>query len=307
MGTARARSSTGLYLLDAQTRVVLTGTPYHQDSLAWYAPAMGGPPSQVEVELVPAPLWSGAQAGWWGLEARIDGYRVGELTQPVAGWYQPMVDGVLRAGRQPGVEAHVVTGDGGALEVELYLPVAGTPVAGGEAVGGRGAAPLWMGLVAAALLVVMIGSVAMDRINRSDPVVATPAAADTVMSLAAEPSSAPVPAPTSAPAVTTAAVPLSVAVAAPKPRPRTAAKRVPVVAKPKPKPKPRSSAKSTPRSTPTRTSEREPDPEPPVDEKPPDDPEPPADPKPPVDPDPPADPDPGDSPQPPDEPAESDD
>ena len=82
-------------LLDAQTRVVLTGTPYHQDSLAWYAPPDGGPPSQVVAELVPAPIWSGDQAGWWGIEVRIDGYRVGELTHP---------DGrLVRADGGPGV------------------------------------------------------------------------------------------------------------------------------------------------------------------------------------------------------------
>ncbi len=126
---ARTRSTTGLHLLDAQTRVVLTGTPYHQDSLVWYTPPDGGPPSQVVVELVPALLWSGDQAGWWGIEVRIDGYRVGELTHPEAGWYWPTVDRMLRAGRRPGAEAHVVIGETGLLEVELYLPVAGAPAA----------------------------------------------------------------------------------------------------------------------------------------------------------------------------------
>jgi hypothetical protein len=239
---ARTPSTTGLHLLDAQTRVVLTGTPHHQDSLVWYTPPDGGPPSQVVVELVPALLWSGDQAGWWGIEVRIDGYRVGELTHPEAGWYWPTVDRMLRAGRRPGAEAHVVIGETGLLEVELYLPVVGAPAAeapypGSETDAARGqpAAPLWMGVAAAALAVVMIASVAADRINRFDPVTASPAA-DTVLSLAAEiPSSPPSvePAPAPAPAVTSSAAPVPVAVE--QPQPRATQRRV--VAKPKPKPK----------------------------------------------------------------------
>jgi hypothetical protein len=255
---ARARSTTGLHLLDAQTRVVLTGTPYHQDSLAWYTPPDDGPPSQVVVELVPALLWSGDQAGWWGIEVRLDGYRVGELTHPEAGWYWPTVDRMLRAGRRPGAEAHVVIGETGLLEVELYLPVAGEPAAEAPYPGtatdadGRSGVPLWMGVAAAALAVVMIASVAADRINRFEPVTASPATA-TVLSLAAEipsspPSVEPVPVPAPAPAVTPSAAPPQVAVAA-APRPRATSRRLPVVAKPKPKPKlaPKAAPKPKPR------------------------------------------------------------
>jgi hypothetical protein len=253
---ARARSTTGLHLLDAQTRVVLTGTPYHQDSLAWYTPPDDGPPSQVVVELVPALLWSGDQAGWWGIEVRLDGYRVGELTHPEAGWYWPTVDRMLRAGRRPGAEAHVVIGETGLLEVELYLPVAGEPAAEAPYPGmatdadGRSGVPLWMGVAAAALAVVMIASVAADRINRFEPVTASPAT-DTVLSLAAEipsipPSVEPVPVPAPAPAVTPSAAPPQVAVAA-APRPRATSRRLPVVAKPKPKLAPKAAPKPKPR------------------------------------------------------------
>jgi hypothetical protein len=239
---ARARSTTGLHLLDAQTRVMLTGTPYHQDSLVWYTPADDGPPSQVLVELVPALLWSGDQAGWWGIEVRIDGYRVGELTHPEAGWYWPTVDRMLRSGRRPGAQAHVVLGETGLLEVELYLPVAVAPAADApypaaapDAAPSRSGVPLWMGVAAAALAVVMIASVAADRINRFEPVTASPAV-DTVLSLAAETPSGPPspdPAPAPAPAVASSAAP--VPVAAVQPQPRATQRRV--VAKPKPKPK----------------------------------------------------------------------
>ena len=123
MAPARTPSTTGLRLLDAQTRVGLTGTPNYQDMLRRFAPATGGPPSQVQVELVPAPIRSTAQAGWWGLEARIDGSRVGELIQPEAGWYWPLVDDAVRRGHRPGAEAHVTVGERGTLDVELYLPV----------------------------------------------------------------------------------------------------------------------------------------------------------------------------------------
>lgn len=256
---ARTRSTAGLQLLDAQTRVGLTGTPYHQDSLLWYTPSDDGPPSQVVVELVPALLWSGDQAGWWGIEVRIDGYRVGELTHPEAGWYWPTVDRMLRTGRRPGAEAHVVIGETGLLEVELYLPVVGAPAAEApypgtatDAAGGRPAAPLWMGVAAAALAVVMIASVAADRINRFEPVTASPAT-DTVLSLAAEmpsssPSVEPSPAPAPAPVVTSSAAP--VPVAAVQPQPRATQRRVPV-AKPKPKPKPKLAAKATPKPKPS--------------------------------------------------------
>jgi hypothetical protein len=255
---ARTRSTTGLHLLDAQTRVVLTGTPYHQDSLVWYTPPDDGPPSQVVAELVPALLWSGDQAGWWGIEVRIDGYRVGELTHPEAGWYWPTVDRMLAAGRRPGAEAHVVIGETGLLEVELYLPVAGAPAAEApypgtatDAAPDRPAPPLWMGVAAAALAVVMIASVAADRINRLEPVTASPAA-DTVLSLAAEipsspPSVEPSPAPAPAPAVAPSAAPVPVAVV--QPQPRATSRRVPVVAKPKPKPK--LAAKATPKPKPS--------------------------------------------------------
>jgi hypothetical protein len=268
---ARARSTTGLHLLDAQTRVALTGTPYHQDSLVWYTPPEDGPPSQVVVELVPALLWSGDQAGWWGIEVRIDGSRVGELTHPEAGWYWPTVDRMLRAGQRPGAEAHVVLGETGLLEVELYLPVAGAPAAEApypaaatDAARGRPAVPLWMGVAAAALAVVMIASVAADRINRYDPVTASPAT-DTVLSLAAEipsspPSVEPVPVPAPAPAVTSSAAPPQVAAAAVQPRPRATSRRVPVVAKPKPKPRPAPKPAPKPKPSPVLKAVVEPEP-----------------------------------------------
>jgi hypothetical protein len=268
---ARARSTTGLHLLDAQTRVVPTGTPYHQDSLVWYTPPEDGPPSQVVVELVPALLWSGHQAGWWGIEVRIDGSRVGELTHPEAGWYWPTVDRMLRGGRRPGAEAHVVLGETGLLEVELYLPVAGAPAAEApypgaatDAARGRPAVPLWMGVAAAALAVVMIASVAADRINRFDPVTASPAT-DTVLSLAAEipsspPSIEPAPVPAPAPAVTSSAAPPQVAAAAVQPRPRATSRRVPVVAKPKPKPRPAPKPAPKPKPSPVLKAVVEPEP-----------------------------------------------
>jgi hypothetical protein len=275
MGTARTRSSTGLRLLDAQTRVAVIGTPFHQDHLSWYAPAVGGPPSQVEVELLPAPIWSAGQAGWWGLEARIDGQRIGELTQPVAGLYRSHLERVHRSGHRAGAEAHVVVGERGLLEVELYLPVADYPVEpSADPVDeimrpARDRVPLWMGVTAAALLLAMVASVAVDRISRDDPVIATPAA-DTRLALAApapRPPAVPVPAdptPTAVTgppaAVTTAAPTPRAAAAAAKPRPRTVARRVTAVVKAKPTPQPKIIATSLGSTSKPKPTTREPEP-----------------------------------------------
>jgi hypothetical protein len=89
----------GLDLLDPDHEVVVTGEEDHQDVLRAWAPHAG--PRRVAVELRPAPLRRGRHAGQPGLEALLDGRRIGELTQLMSVRYRSRVDEVLRRGRGP--------------------------------------------------------------------------------------------------------------------------------------------------------------------------------------------------------------
>ena len=118
-------ASAGLFLLDAQHGIVLSGGENRQETLRRYAPAVGGPPGQVVVELGFAPLPGPGlpQTGRSGIDARIAGQRIGELSQTDAAWYRPLLERAVRHGLRPGCEAHVVHGGFGMLELEIYLPV----------------------------------------------------------------------------------------------------------------------------------------------------------------------------------------
>lgn len=115
--------SAGLYLLDAQHGIVLGGVENHQETLRRYGPAAGGPPGQVVVELGFAPLPGAPRTGRSGIEARIGGQLVGELSETDAAHYRPLLERAVRHELRPGCEAHVVNGGLGLLEVEIYLPV----------------------------------------------------------------------------------------------------------------------------------------------------------------------------------------
>ena len=114
-------STAGLDLLDGGHKVVVTGEEQHQDALSRYAPRPDGRARQVAVELRRVPIAVGRHAGRPGVEVRLDGHRVGELTHLMAQRYGPVVDHALGAGRVPGCRARVLTGPRG-LQVELRLP-----------------------------------------------------------------------------------------------------------------------------------------------------------------------------------------
>ena len=114
-------SSHGLTLLDPDHRVVVTGEERYQSVLAGYAPGADGRARRVAVELGFTPVGRAARGA---LELRLDGQRVGELTELMTRRYGPLVDALLRQGRRPGAVALVVHGRRGRVEVELRLPEA---------------------------------------------------------------------------------------------------------------------------------------------------------------------------------------
>lgn len=111
-------SAHGLTLLDPDHRVVVTGEEHYQHVLSAYAPRADGQARRVAVELGFTP---GSQAQT-AVEIRLDGQRVGELTQLMTRRYGPLVDGLLRRGQRPGAVALIVRGRRGWIEMELRLP-----------------------------------------------------------------------------------------------------------------------------------------------------------------------------------------
>ncbi len=120
VGFVPENTAHGLTLLDPDQEVVVTGEEDHQDVLRAWAPHAG--PRRVAVELRPAPLRRGRLAGQPGLEALLDGRRIGELTPLMSTRYRPHVDDVLRRGGRPGAIGLVRHGRRGLVEVELRLP-----------------------------------------------------------------------------------------------------------------------------------------------------------------------------------------
>ncbi len=111
----------GLTLLDPHHAVVVTREEHHQGELSAYEPVPDGPARRVAVELVPAPVTDGVHAGAPGVEVRLGGRRIGELTHLMAHQYGPFVQEVLNGGGRPGAVALVDRSRQG-LQVELRLP-----------------------------------------------------------------------------------------------------------------------------------------------------------------------------------------
>lgn len=112
----------GLTLLDAAHTVVVVGEERHQPVLAPWAPFGDEQPRHVAVELRPAPITLGADAGRPGVEVLLDGRRVGELAPLMAERYLPHVHDLLGLGGRPAAVALVAHGPHGDLEIELRLP-----------------------------------------------------------------------------------------------------------------------------------------------------------------------------------------
>lgn len=115
-------STDGLTLLDAAHTVVVAGVEHHQPALLPWAPFAGELPRHVAVELRPAPVTIGYDAGRPGVEVLLDGWRIGELAPTPAERYLPHVHELLALGARPAAVALVGHGPQGELEVELRLP-----------------------------------------------------------------------------------------------------------------------------------------------------------------------------------------
>ena len=123
-------STVDLSLLAPEREVAVVEAEHHQVVLAGYAPAPGEPPRRLVAELVRAPVTAAGWAGRPGVEVRIDGGRVGELTYRTAQDYLPMLEVLMTRGERVGCRALVKHGRHGLVEVELRVPpVRPAPVA----------------------------------------------------------------------------------------------------------------------------------------------------------------------------------
>jgi hypothetical protein len=253
----------GLFYVPGDHEVVVTGEEHHQPVLQPYAPLADGRSRRVAVELVPAPVARGKHAGEPGIEVRLDGRRIGELTHLMAGRYTPLVADVLRRGGRPSCIGLVDHGKRG-LQVVLLLPDlrAGTaprpaPAAPQERPTSvlpnspapsaprrrRRLAPLLVGAGVVTVLVV-IGATA----GGGDP---APAAGSTLAApttVAAPPTTPVAPTTTPAPTTTTTTAPppppvTQRAVAQPQPQPQPQPRPQP---QPEPRPQPRPQPQAAP-------------------------------------------------------------
>lgn len=113
-------TSAGLAMLEPAVTVTVTGEENHQQELMLYADASSSR-VRVAVSLDWCVITSGKYRGQQAVEVRLDGRRVGQLTDAMSRRYEPDVMGAAQRGRQPGCEALVYRGERG-MQVELRLP-----------------------------------------------------------------------------------------------------------------------------------------------------------------------------------------
>jgi len=84
-----------------RSNVTVTGEERHQDALASLHPdgVFNGVP--VFAALEPSPISRGKYAGESGIDVRINGERVGELTKAMSDRYLPLVLAIAESGRIP--------------------------------------------------------------------------------------------------------------------------------------------------------------------------------------------------------------
>lgn len=253
-------STVGLTLLDPDHEVVVTREEYHQPALQAYGPHDDGRGRRVAVELAFAPSASSRHRGRPGIEVRLDGRRVGELTALMSERYRPAVEDVLRRGGRPACLALVTNGRRG-VEVQLRLPVvsagagpmppAGAPSAPSTA--RRRRTPILIGTGVAALLIVVgasIGHGGGERTATATGSTTAPAPSATASPVTVAPTTQP--APSSSPVVAPAAVPpAAVPAAVPTPSlPETSTRRTTTAPRPAPAVRPTARAAPAPRATP---------------------------------------------------------
>lgn len=108
-----------LEILAGERDVTVTGEEDHQTVLR----EVLGPrrAASVFASFAPCTITKGKYAGQDGLEVRLNGQRVGELTAAMSDRYGALVRALADAGKRPGCEAVIRGGDNG-CEVSLRMP-----------------------------------------------------------------------------------------------------------------------------------------------------------------------------------------
>jgi hypothetical protein len=139
-------SAAGLALLPGEVFIAVSHEKHHQYALARYR-VRPGERRTVAVELG----WSDSRTGHRVIEVRLDGRRIGELTDLISQRYAPLLKGVSQTGGRPGCVA-VVQHTPNGLEVMVQLPRWAPPTAPPAERRRRG---FGLGWFAAAAVVVM--------------------------------------------------------------------------------------------------------------------------------------------------------
>lgn len=108
-------------LIPGDTEIAVISAEPYPGELTRFAPPVDAPPRRVAVELGFAPIRHGRYAGLRGIEVRLDGTRVGELTALMSRRYASFVEEVLRRGGRPAAAAQVRSGPRGP-ELRVLLP-----------------------------------------------------------------------------------------------------------------------------------------------------------------------------------------
>lgn len=115
-------SPAGLDVLVAERQVTVTGEEHHQGVLTEVAArGRGAARLPLYASLHRCAIGKGKHAGRVGLEVRVDGRRVGELTKLQADRYGGTVEAADERGAVAGCEARLMWSDKG-WQVELMLP-----------------------------------------------------------------------------------------------------------------------------------------------------------------------------------------
>lgn len=114
-------SADGLHMLPAEHLMTVTGEEEHQDVLE-EIPDRGGPVMlPVVATLHACTIPRGKYTGETGVEVRLEGQRIGELTKHQADRHLPTIGSLIETGRVPGGDGTLYpTGQG--RQVELRLP-----------------------------------------------------------------------------------------------------------------------------------------------------------------------------------------
>ena len=114
-------SAAGLVMVPGEVTVTVTGEQHHQDVLSRYA-VPDGVTRHVAVSLTWCMIAAGKHRGQRGIEVRLDGYRVGELTFLMSQRYAPVLMHVESGGGSTGCAAFVQRGGNGLLQISLRMP-----------------------------------------------------------------------------------------------------------------------------------------------------------------------------------------